>query len=50
MLNKAIWLFKGQNKKDEALNLLNEVKDKVGFENPSYNQVTQLYNRISSEH
>ena len=49
MLNKAIWLFKGQQKKDEALNLLNEVKDQVGLENPSYNQVIQLYNRISSE-
>jgi hypothetical protein len=49
MLNKAIWLFKGQHKKDEALNLLNEVKDQVGLENPSYNQVIQLYNRILSE-
>ena len=49
MLNKAIWLFKGQNKKEEALKLLNEVKGQISSENPFYNQLTQLYNRISSE-
>jgi predicted Zn-dependent protease len=49
MLNKAIWLLKGQNKKEEALKLLNEVKGQISSENPFYNQLTQLYNRISSE-
>ncbi len=49
MLNKAIWLFKGQNKKEEALKLLNEVKGQISSENSFYNQLSQLYNRISSE-
>ena len=50
MLNKAIWLFKGQKKKNESLNLLNKVKDNISIDNPFYNQITQLYNQILNDH
>ncbi len=49
MLNKAMWLFKAQNKKTESLNLLNQVKARIGVENNFYNQVNQLYTKISND-
>lgn len=50
MLNKAIWLFQGQKKKNESLNLLKKVKDNIRMDNPFYNQVTELYNQILGDH
>ena len=49
MLNKAIWLFKGMNQKNESLNLLNQIREDISFDNPYYREVTQLYNKILND-
>jgi len=49
MLNKAIWLFKGMNQKNESLNLLNQIREDISIDNPYYREVTQLYNKILND-